>query len=192
MSTQTLYPMTMTPHFTIHDRLRKAREAAGLEQQELADRMEVSRGSISNHERAATSAPRPTMVRKWARATGVSYDWLQHGDAATDAAGQATRAQADGAASALSRMVARNVQTLLALAGWGAEVLAPICDGDSTRAHALVFGAAEWSEDEITAASALLGVPSEWLLRLRTEKTPAQMLDRGGVARPKGLEPLTF
>lgn len=70
------------PPFTVSDRCRKAREIAGLEQQELADRIEVSRGTISNYETAAV-APRRIVLRAWAFACGVDFDWLAFGTGST-------------------------------------------------------------------------------------------------------------
>lgn len=68
----------MVPEFTIHDRLRKAREFAGLEQAELAERMGVSRGTIGNNEAGKVSV-RPITIKAWALATGVDAHWLETG-----------------------------------------------------------------------------------------------------------------
>lgn len=67
------------PHFTVADRLRKAREAAGLDQTGLARRMGVSRGTISNTERGVVSVRRP-MVGAWSLATGVPVSWIETGE----------------------------------------------------------------------------------------------------------------
>ena len=69
---------TMIPTWTLADRLRKAREHAGLEQSELADRMGVGRNTVSNYERAAHE-PREIVLRAWATATGVPLEWLRTG-----------------------------------------------------------------------------------------------------------------
>jgi transcriptional regulator with XRE-family HTH domain len=66
------------PEFDLADRLRKAREWAGLEQTELADRMGVSRGTVSNAETRARTVRRIT-VNAWARVTGVPVEWLLNG-----------------------------------------------------------------------------------------------------------------
>lgn len=63
------------PGWTLNDRLRKSREAAGLEQVQLASRLGVSRGTISNAERGAVK-PRRAVVMAWAVATGVDVEWL--------------------------------------------------------------------------------------------------------------------
>ena len=66
------------PQWTIGDRLRKAREDAGLDQGQLAEAMEVSRKTIGNNETGRVQ-PRRIVVRAWALATGVSFDWLWDG-----------------------------------------------------------------------------------------------------------------
>ena len=75
MSIQTAFAI---PSWSISDRLRKAREHAGLEQGELAAAIDVSRTTISNYERGHVS-PRRIVVRQWALRTGVPFDWLMTG-----------------------------------------------------------------------------------------------------------------
>lgn len=71
---------TAVPEFTVHDRLRRAREFAGLEQIELAERIYVSRGTVSNYERNSHGrGMREIVLRSWAMACGVSYDWIMTG-----------------------------------------------------------------------------------------------------------------
>lgn len=67
------------PSFTVHDRLRKAREVAGLEQAELAERIEVDRGSVSNYETGKTTRLKRPVLRRWALACDVDLDWLAYG-----------------------------------------------------------------------------------------------------------------
>jgi DNA-binding XRE family transcriptional regulator len=76
----TLGAMTMmdNPTWTLTDRLRKARLLAGLEQADLAERLRVSRNSISNYENGKTEPSATTFVR-WAAATGVTLEWLAEG-----------------------------------------------------------------------------------------------------------------
>ena len=69
------------PRFTVADRARKAREHAGLEQGELAERMGVSRATISNLERGLVQKPRRIVLNAWAMATGVDRLWLETGKA---------------------------------------------------------------------------------------------------------------
>jgi len=63
------------PQWTIADRLRKAREQAGLEQASLALELGVAKNTVSNYERGNVAPRRPVLVA-WAMATGVSLDWL--------------------------------------------------------------------------------------------------------------------
>ena len=76
------------PTFTLSDRLRKAREHAGLEQAELADKIGVSRNTIGNAERGQRSV-RKIVVNAWAMATGVSRHWLETGQAPPELGGPA-------------------------------------------------------------------------------------------------------
>lgn len=66
------------PQWTVSDRLRKARECAGMEQAELAARVGIARNTVSNYERGATPPKRPVLL-SWALACGVPLVWLQDG-----------------------------------------------------------------------------------------------------------------
>lgn len=68
---------TWVPEWTLGDRLRKAREVAGLEQGELAGRMGVARGTVHNYESDATTKVKRPYLREWAYVTGVSLHWLE-------------------------------------------------------------------------------------------------------------------
>jgi transcriptional regulator with XRE-family HTH domain len=68
-------PQPSPPEWTIADRLRKARESAGLDQGELAERIGIARSTVSNYERG-THTPRRPIIRLWAEETGVPMDWL--------------------------------------------------------------------------------------------------------------------
>lgn len=68
----------MRPLWTVSDRLRKAREFAHLDQAELAERIGISRATVSNYERGV-GAPRRPILRLWAEETGVPLEWLQQG-----------------------------------------------------------------------------------------------------------------
>jgi transcriptional regulator with XRE-family HTH domain len=57
------------------DRLRQARERAGVSQRELARRLNVSQQSIAQHERGQR-LPRPERLRALAVALQVSCDFL--------------------------------------------------------------------------------------------------------------------
>lgn len=68
------------PDWTLGDRLRKAREHAGMEQGELASRIGVSRNTISNYELGRGQRPPKVIVlRAWAHECGVPYEWLTDG-----------------------------------------------------------------------------------------------------------------
>jgi transcriptional regulator with XRE-family HTH domain len=74
------YEAGRVPRITLHHRLRIAREAARLEQGQLAMRMGVSRNSVSNAE-SGKHVPRKILVNAWALATGVPVSWLETGNA---------------------------------------------------------------------------------------------------------------
>jgi DNA-binding transcriptional regulator YiaG len=66
------------PEWTLGDRLRKAREHAGLKQDEMAAIIEVSPATISNWE---TGARHPRggelrMIHQWSEVTRVPETWL--------------------------------------------------------------------------------------------------------------------
>lgn len=63
------------PTIELRHRLLIAREWAGYEQTQLAEEMGVSRNTISNYEHGRTT-PRKLVLNAWARACGVSMDWL--------------------------------------------------------------------------------------------------------------------
>lgn len=69
---------THIPVWTLGDRLRKAREDAGLSQAELAALLEVSRNTIGNAE-LGERVPLPITMRAWSLATGVPLEWLRTG-----------------------------------------------------------------------------------------------------------------
>lgn len=64
--------------FAVGDRIRTAREQAGMDQSELAEQSGISRQTISNYERHATKPSRGN-VRLISWATGFDYDWLMTG-----------------------------------------------------------------------------------------------------------------
>lgn len=67
------------PEFDIHDRCKKAREFAGLEQDELAERIECSRNTVGNYERGDVTKLKKAVIRRWAMACGVDFGWLWEG-----------------------------------------------------------------------------------------------------------------
>lgn len=64
------------PVWTLGDRLRKAREGAGLEQSAIADDLGVSRRSVGNWECGHVVPKRATLLA-WALRTGVPVWWLE-------------------------------------------------------------------------------------------------------------------
>lgn len=76
LDSMTTAPNGQEPEWTVSDRLRKAREHAGLHQDELADAIDVSVRTISRYETGDVTQPRRIVLRQWALACGVSYEWL--------------------------------------------------------------------------------------------------------------------
>lgn len=69
---------TATPariHFTQADYLKKAREIAGLTQQQLADRIGIDRASVISYEKRGTR--KQYILRDWADVTGVAREDLE-------------------------------------------------------------------------------------------------------------------
>jgi transcriptional regulator with XRE-family HTH domain len=78
--------VTQIPVWTLGDRIRKAREVAGLEQQDLADALYMSRAAVSAWENGH-SKPAARKLAVIATVTGVPASWLVSGsfsDAITD------------------------------------------------------------------------------------------------------------
>lgn len=75
----TAYDLGNVPPIEVRHRLRIAREYAGLEQNELAERIGVSRNTIGNMEKGHTK-PRQIVLNAWALATGVPVKWLEKGE----------------------------------------------------------------------------------------------------------------
>ena len=65
----------LTPQWTLGDRLRKAREVAGLSQGEMAEAIGIARNSVGRYESGAYDPPRPVLIA-WAFRTGVALDWI--------------------------------------------------------------------------------------------------------------------
>ena len=69
---------SLVPSWTIGDRLRKAREAAGLSQSEFAGETGISRRSISRYE-SSNIVPPKSMQLLWQLRTGVPSEWITTG-----------------------------------------------------------------------------------------------------------------
>ena len=66
----------MPPNHALGERLRRAREAAGLSQRELARLTEVTRNTISQVERGRRREVSTWTLARFADATGKTMDWL--------------------------------------------------------------------------------------------------------------------
>jgi DNA-binding XRE family transcriptional regulator len=73
--TEASQPAAVPPVWTLGDRLRKARETAGLNQSELADEIGIGRTSVVNYESGRKMPSRPVLL-SWALRTSVPYEWL--------------------------------------------------------------------------------------------------------------------
>ena len=75
------------PKWTLTDRMVKARHVAGFSQDDLADRLGVSRATVKRAE--STGNAKPYLLVAWAYVCGVEVDWLtdddEDGHADTDA-----------------------------------------------------------------------------------------------------------
>lgn len=74
------------PLFHMGDRLRKAREITGQTQGAFARTLGVARNTVSRAELGQTH-PHRLVLREWARATGVSLEWLETGEVPEDPEG---------------------------------------------------------------------------------------------------------
>jgi transcriptional regulator with XRE-family HTH domain len=70
---------TTIPEWTLHDRLHKAREFAGLTQGQLADRLECGEKTVWRAENTDAPIKRGTVLA-WAVACGVDPAWLLTGE----------------------------------------------------------------------------------------------------------------
>jgi len=81
----------IVPTITTGHRIRIAREAAGMDQGQLADVTGISRSTISNYEKGATTHIKPLYVSLIASATGVDQGWLETGEAGSSPSGPGLR-----------------------------------------------------------------------------------------------------
>lgn len=70
------------PAWTLQDRIRKARDHAGLSQAALAEQIPVARNTLSRWELGANT-PSSRELQRLAEITNVSFDWLLQGDPAS-------------------------------------------------------------------------------------------------------------
>lgn len=66
------------PTWTIGDRMRKAREEAGISAKQMATRLDMHRNTISGYEHDRIEPKRPVLL-VWARLTDVPVEWLTTG-----------------------------------------------------------------------------------------------------------------
>ena len=79
MSEQTYEIAGDIPAWSPFDRLVKARTHAGLNQDQMADRLGMSRRTVGAYE-AGTREPKRPILIAWAMATGVNLRWLETGE----------------------------------------------------------------------------------------------------------------
>jgi transcriptional regulator with XRE-family HTH domain len=82
-----------TPQWTLGDRLRKARETAGLSQAQLAREIGIGRTSLTHYETGKKAIPK-TALLAWAFRTGVPFAWLADGETGPLNSGPGTPDQA--------------------------------------------------------------------------------------------------
>ena len=88
-----VYDRARVPEFTFGDRLRKAREHAGVSTDEMAAVLEVSARTIGNYENERTPVKGP-VIKEWAMRCGVPVEWLRSGTVPTpDPGGEAVTGQ---------------------------------------------------------------------------------------------------
>jgi transcriptional regulator with XRE-family HTH domain len=80
------YETGNVPEIQVKHRLRIAREFAELEQDQLAERIGVSRSTIGNAERGIVK-PRKITINAWALACGVPASWIESGTPPEDRPG---------------------------------------------------------------------------------------------------------
>jgi transcriptional regulator with XRE-family HTH domain len=85
----TAYDNGTAPEILVRHRLRIAREAAGLEQTELAAAIGTTRTTISATE-SGRSNPRRILLNAWALATGVPITWILTGEEPEDRPGESS------------------------------------------------------------------------------------------------------
>jgi transcriptional regulator with XRE-family HTH domain len=65
--------------WTIADRLRKARELTGLNQEGFATRIGISKGTVSTYEIDPDAPHKPPFMLAWANGSPVTLEWLWTG-----------------------------------------------------------------------------------------------------------------
>jgi len=78
--------MGVVPELTLGLRLELARRQTGMTQPQLAEELGISKRTVVDFENDVRAPKRATMMG-WARATGVSFAWLETGQAANPEGG---------------------------------------------------------------------------------------------------------
>jgi transcriptional regulator with XRE-family HTH domain len=105
----------LIPQWDLPDRMAKSLRTANVAVQEMADYLDVHRNTVGGwlHGRIH---PDVRTLRLWAMRTGVSYDWLLHGEAPAPPpgrpAGVGKRRRAQRLAGPASQSVARHIRQL--------------------------------------------------------------------------------
>lgn len=105
----------MIPTWTLADRLRKSRDAAGLNQEALAARIGSSAKTVGRYE-AGASEPKRYLVLAWAMATGVDSLWLETGEAPSPSGNGASDVPPKGFEPSTFRSEARGLALVPSLA----------------------------------------------------------------------------
>lgn len=71
-----IFDAAEVPRWTAGDRLRKAREHAGVTAEQIADDIGRTARTVRNYEADATVAP-PVVLRAYAQRCGVALEWLR-------------------------------------------------------------------------------------------------------------------
>lgn len=69
----------LVPEFDLADRMRKALRQSGVSVQEMADYLDVVRGTVGNWINGRRP-PSKQSLRLWALRTGVDFNWLETGE----------------------------------------------------------------------------------------------------------------
>ena len=72
-------PAAVIPEWDTADRMKKALRQSDVGVQEMADYLDVARNTVSTWINGRIPPSRSTL-RLWALRTGVSFEWLCHGD----------------------------------------------------------------------------------------------------------------
>ncbi len=95
---------------TFGSRVRQARDAARLTQEDLASKVNVDRATVGTWE--AGVKPRPARIDALAKALNVTADWLQFGDAKPPSRNMGGLSELENEVEAHRRSLARQIRDL--------------------------------------------------------------------------------